>query len=501
MTSSPTVHLAAPQAQGQPKRALVLPGGGLRLSYQAGILVALEEAGLSFQFMDGTSGGSLNLSMLLSGLSPAEACQRWRSLNLADTVSFLPLKEYLHVDTLEGIGDGDGFRNKVLPHFGIDFDRIHQVDAVRANYNVLDYGNKAVKTIPHRLIDEDMVIGGMSLPGVFPPVRKEGSIYLDTGFVQDANLLEAVKHGAEEIWVLWGLGNTGTYRGGVLNLYVQMLEVSANTALNNQLDTIRDLNARIEQGVGPYGQTRPIQVRVIRPDYPLPLDPDLYLCKINHTTLIEMGYADGKAYLRRLDELPAEIPANPTHMHDPLQGIRFQAPLEGKLDLLADQSNAAHDIQINLTVHVNDVNRFIAGPEHEARVTGHLSGSIFGALKMIEEGRFTLECLTDKTRRIVYSLSYSQDGQHYNLLAEQVLHDDQGLDLWNDLSNLSLNLFKVNAEASELVANGTLRLPLGSVKDWIQSFHVTETTGLMEKLSVTTRFARSILGGVYDAHI
>ena len=152
-------------------------------------------------------------------------------------------------------------------------------------------------------------------------------------------------------------------------------------------------------------------------------------------------------------------------------------------------------------MHVNDVNRFIAGPEHEARVTGHLSGSIFGSLKMIEEGRFTLECLTDKTRRIVYALSYSQDGQHYNLLAEQVLHDDQGLDLWNDLSNLSLNLFKVNAEASELVANGTLRLPLGSVKDWIQSFHVTETTGLMEKLSVTTRFARSILGGVYDAHI
>jgi len=40
------------------------------------------------------SGGSLNLSMLLSGLPPAEICQRWRTLCLADTISFLPIKDY-----------------------------------------------------------------------------------------------------------------------------------------------------------------------------------------------------------------------------------------------------------------------------------------------------------------------------------------------------------------------------------------------------------------------
>ena len=92
------ISLTAPQKTGEPKRALVLPGGGLRLSYQAGILMALEEAGMAFQFMDGTSGGSLNLSMLLSGLSPEEISQRWRTLRMMDTISFLPLEDYLKAE-------------------------------------------------------------------------------------------------------------------------------------------------------------------------------------------------------------------------------------------------------------------------------------------------------------------------------------------------------------------------------------------------------------------
>ncbi len=51
------------------QRALILPGGGLRLSYAAGVMDELFKHGLTFSHMDGTSGGSLNLAMLLSGLT------------------------------------------------------------------------------------------------------------------------------------------------------------------------------------------------------------------------------------------------------------------------------------------------------------------------------------------------------------------------------------------------------------------------------------------------
>lgn len=501
MSISKSVHLAAPQKSGEPRRALVLPGGGLRLSYQAGILTALEEAGMAFQFMDGTSGGSLNLSMLLSGLSPTEIGQRWRTLRLIDTISFLPIEDCLKVENLQGVGDADGFRNKVLPHFGIDFAAIHQVNAVNANYNVLDYANKAVKTISHQNIDEDMIIAGMSLPGVFPPVRKEGGIYLDTGFVQDANLIEAVRNAAEEIWVLWGLGNTGVYRGGILHLYVQMLEVSANTALNNQLETIRELNHRIEKGDSPYGQTRPIQVHVIRPDHPLPLDPDLYLGKIDHATLIEMGYADGKAYLQNLTRGTNQInPTNPSRMKDPAPGIRFSQHLAGYLNF-QEHPDIKEDLKLSLTVHIDHLEAFVNDPQHTARVTGHLNNPAIGTFRMLTEGRFTLEKnVSKRTRKITYEFSVEKDHQDYNFILEQVLHDDLGLDLWRDLSTLSLKLFKGHVENKNLIAIGTLRLPLAGIKDLIKSFHATEATSFTEQIAIKGRFASFFLGELYDVY-
>lgn len=499
MSSSLSVHLAAPQNQGEPKRALVLPGGGLRLSYQAGILVALEEAGIAFQFMDGTSGGSLNLSMLLSGLSPEEICQRWRTLRLLDTISFLPIEDYLKVVNLQGLGDTAAFRSKVLPHFGIDFKVIHQVDAVSANYNVLDYANKAVKTISHQNIDEDMVIAGMSLPGVFPPVRNAAGIYLDTGFVQDANLIETVKHGAEEIWVLWGLGNTGVYRGGVLHLYVQMLEVSANTALNNHLEAIRELNYRIVKGDSPYGQSRPIQVHVIRPDNPLPLDPDLYFGKIEHTTLIEMGYADGKAYLQNLAKPLNQIPANPSRMQDPTPGIRFSQHLDGHLNF-QEHPGVNEPLKLSLIIHISHLEAFLDDPTHTARITGHLSSKTLGSFRMITDGRFSLENASKKTRKITYEFGIEKDNQSYSIVLEQLLHDDPGLDMWRDLSNVSLKLFKRHNEDGDPIAIGALRLSLVSIKDLIKGFQATETASLTEEIAVKGRFTHFFLGELYDVY-
>ena len=71
--------LSAADPAASPRRSLILAGGGMRVAYQAGVLRALHEAGLSFFHADGTSGGTINLAMLLSGLSPEEMSERWRT--------------------------------------------------------------------------------------------------------------------------------------------------------------------------------------------------------------------------------------------------------------------------------------------------------------------------------------------------------------------------------------------------------------------------------------
>ena len=92
----------------------------MRVAWQAGVLKALEEAGLTFFHGDGTSGGTMNLAMLFSGLSPDEMCRRWRSLDVKDFVSLLPLRDYLKGLHVPALGDADGIVDKVFPHLGID---------------------------------------------------------------------------------------------------------------------------------------------------------------------------------------------------------------------------------------------------------------------------------------------------------------------------------------------------------------------------------------------
>src|SRR6266567_2959771 len=187
-----------------PKRALILAGGGMRVAYQAGVIRALIESGLRFVHADGTSGGTINLAMLFSGLSPTEMCDRWRTLKVHDFVHFMPFEAYLKVYDMLAMGTADGIRNSVFPHLGIDVSSI-----------------------------------------------------------KDANLTEAVKRGAEELWVVWCIGNTGEYKTGAFNQYVHMIELSANGKLFEEFEYINELNSRIVRGEEAYGQTRPIKLHLI----------------------------------------------------------------------------------------------------------------------------------------------------------------------------------------------------------------------------------------------
>src|ERR1700704_1649139 len=90
--NDPDVPIAPPTPN---RRALILPGGGMRVAYQAGAVKALYDSGLRFFFADGASGGTINLAALLSGITPDDLCRRWRNLDVTGFVSPRPFKTYL----------------------------------------------------------------------------------------------------------------------------------------------------------------------------------------------------------------------------------------------------------------------------------------------------------------------------------------------------------------------------------------------------------------------
>ncbi|MCY3681657.1 MAG: patatin-like phospholipase family protein [Gemmatimonadetes bacterium] len=493
-----------------PKRSLVLSGGGVRLSYQAGVIRALIEHGLVFHHLDGTSGGSLNLSMLLSGLSLEEMCQRWRTQNPKHFMGFLSIKDYLDPANLTAAGSADGVLDKVFPHLGIDAECIRRAAGLVGTYNVLNYNDKRVAVIEHTDIETDLIVAGMSLPGVMPPVVKNGITYLDTGFMQDANPLEAVRRGAEEIWLVWGMGNTPTYRGGGLRLYVQMLEMSANGALNVQMERIAELNRRIANGDSPYGQTRPVTLHVIRPDYPLPLDSDLFLGHIDHATLIHMGYADARCYLATMK--PEGIPPSykATQMQEAEPGVRFRESMSGGFSLGADDPKKGAErgkannteFTIQATIDIKDVEAFVRDPEHTGTLIGSVNFTPLGGDCPVYNGAFNLFFSADDpdTKLIIYELTFDHDGKAYRFSGNKEVRDDPGFDLLSDITTLYATLHEGPDKSGPIIGAGVLKLNFGQLAGIVKTITATNASGVKEKARVLRRFGTFFLGELWEKY-
>ena len=148
------------------RRSLVLAGGGVRLAYHAGVLIALEEAGLSFDHVDGTSGGIFGTAMLASGITPKDAAVRWRKLNLDGFMTALPVRRYTSLDNLPAFGSADGIRKKVFPALGIDIQKINANTTFQATFNVCNFSHKTIESITNKNATADYLIAGIDRKSV-----------------------------------------------------------------------------------------------------------------------------------------------------------------------------------------------------------------------------------------------------------------------------------------------------------------------------------------------
>jgi predicted acylesterase/phospholipase RssA len=313
------------------KRSLILAGGGMRVAYQAGVLLALEESGTKFSHVDGTSGGIFNTAMIASGLEAKEIAKRWRSLKFKHFVSGRKFKDYLKPFFMTGYADADNIRSKVFPHLGIDTDKIQKNTSVNATFNLCNFSNKTIESIGNQKIKDDHLIAGVSLPMLMPALRIGEDWYIDAVWIKDANLLEGVRQQSQELWLVWAIGNSRSYLPGAFNQYVHMIEMSANGGLIEEYQQIKLINQAIVHKIGEYAQKEPIKLFVIKSPEPLPLDPDLFFNKINTRELINIGYENAKAHLAQVPLQHSPMDKNATRSMESGSVLSFRATFKGKL--------------------------------------------------------------------------------------------------------------------------------------------------------------------------
>lgn len=497
-------------AGGGPKRALILPGGGMRVAYQAGALHALFEAGLRFDHADGTSGGSMNLAMLFSGLSTQEMMANWRTLDPKNFIGLLPLDDYLRPADMPALGSADGVVNKVFPHLGIDISTINAATGMAGTFNLCNFSTKTLETISHPAIGLDHLVAGISLPIFMPAVEKNGMYYTDAVWIKNANLLGAVERGADEIWLVWVVGNTPKFYDGAFRQYVHMIEMASNGALFLELQQIAALNARIAAGETVAQRTRPVILHVIRPEYPLPLDPDYVLGRIDGATLIALGYNDAKAYLARLNPAGLALTPEVTKMSEDKPGLSFREVMSGGFALgetdpgagLLQGQSGGTVLALHATVMIQDFDRFLADPNHAGTLAGSIDYAPFGGVITGYGGVFNLFNPSGEPglKLMVYELAFEYQEKTYYLAGQKEVRDSSVFDMWHQTTTLYTRLHQGTDKTGPIIGAGTLSLGVTELIAMLGTVQVSGVDGPVAKAKIIGQFGSFFMGELWETY-
>jgi len=210
-----------PEVTDRPRIGLVLGGGGARGYAHIGVLKKLEEMCIPYDYIAGTSMGSIVGGFLATGMESDELDTVIREADWDDLFKDktsredIPFRRKADDDLgLYGPKLGIGKDSSLLPKGVVSGQKIifmfESIASQRVNTSNFDQ-----LPIPFRAIATDIVTGdlvviangelsmamraSMAVPGVFDPVRRDGALLVDGGLVRNLPVDVARKMGADVV--------------------------------------------------------------------------------------------------------------------------------------------------------------------------------------------------------------------------------------------------------------------------------------------------------------
>jgi predicted acylesterase/phospholipase RssA len=504
------------------KRSLILAGGGIKVSFQAGVLqVWLDEAGLKFDHVDAASGGVFNLAMMCQGMSGLEIANNWRNLNPRAGISF-NAAEFPKLLYAESLFTLDNYRKHVFPGWGLDWGRIRATD-LNGTFNVFNFSRKELQVIEPKDMSEDMLVACVSLPMWFPPVYINGQTYIDSVYMTDANIEEAIHQGADEVWIIWTVSDKDEWHTGFVATYFQIIETTSNGHYKAILKRIVNNNDEIERG-GSSEFGRHIEIKELKADvalhYLIDFSQDRMTEAVNLgvKTAREWCDANGIPLKPYEEEYPTDVHRSPTKLSftEEMKGfITFDTLDYDKGYREGKESGTSLIVHLEITVH--GVNRFVTRPEHDTKnVNGYIKCNSFGGKLPVEQGTFNL-FVDDKdpaVKKMFYRLYFRDDKDTpFTLSGFKYIKDDPGMDLWHDTTTLFTRILKGHVSAEEeataandhdqlnalVAASGIIIIHLLDFLKQLTTFR-TEGPTLSDSSAALTRFGRLFLGKLWDVY-
>ncbi|MFC4585287.1 GMC oxidoreductase [Sphaerisporangium corydalis] len=161
-------------------------------------------------------------------------------------------------------------------------------------------------------------------------------------------------------------------------------------------------------------------------------------------------------------------------------------------------------LSFRLTISVDDVNHFLAEPEHRARAEGWVDAAFCGGRRPIERGWFNLFAPggTPDRREMRYRLWFTDDqDRRRTLVGWKDVHHGPATRLWLDTSTLFTRLLQGHVpegedDEAEMVGAGTLHIQPVDLAATLKSFRTEGPHGV----AALARFGRFFVGQLWDVY-
>ena len=188
------------------KRSLVLSGGGSRGAYEVGVVKALYEQGIRFDFAFGTSIGAINATFVAQGdLEQLEYL--WTHLRPSDIYRFPTVSQIGNIVFGHRWALLDPAPLEQLLNREVDLTKL-KASQTTVGFIVTDLCSLKTKVITSdeiQTLEEciDVLMASAALPVAFPPRPLKGEgMWIDGGLVRNTPIQASVNVGAQDIYLV-----------------------------------------------------------------------------------------------------------------------------------------------------------------------------------------------------------------------------------------------------------------------------------------------------------
>lgn len=168
---------------------------------------------------------------------------------------------------------------------------------------------------------------------------------------------------------------------------------------------------------------------------------------------------------------------------------------------------ASSHFMFHLTIKTDDVDAFLASPEHQAEAIGYVEGTVIGGRRPVLKGVFNLFVDTaDSNRKEMRYRLFFEDaaGKPMTLSGFKSIQDNPGPDIWHDTTTLFTNLLPGHLEAEqeagvEIYATGILHILLPDFMHQLTTMRADAPT-LAERLGAMERFGKFFFGALWETY-